>query len=216
MGVPRGEQGYGVVTKTLHWLTVLAIAAQFAVGWTMDADSAAERAEERADTFEERGEERAERRGEAEEERFETEVERREEAADALGDSPGSRELADVVSGAALDDGITGVEAHVMIGILVLLLGVTRLVWRRRTPLPPWAEHLSAAERTIEGRLEKALLALLLVVPGSGLLLALGGGRLLPLHVCAQVALLAVVALHVGLVLKHTVIRRNRHLSRML
>jgi cytochrome b561 len=39
---------------------------------------------------------------------------------------------------------------------------------------------------------------------------------MLPVHVAAQVALLASVAVHVGLVLKHTVVRRNRHLLRML
>ena len=36
MRLRNGEHGYGVVTKTLHWLTVAAIIAQFAVGLTID------------------------------------------------------------------------------------------------------------------------------------------------------------------------------------
>jgi cytochrome b561 len=35
-------------------------------------------------------------------------------------------------------------------------------------------------------------------------------------HVAAQSTLLGAVALHVGRVLRHTVVRRNRHLARML
>ena len=41
MRLRNGEHGYGVVTKFLHWLTVAAIAGQFAVGWTMEADDPA-------------------------------------------------------------------------------------------------------------------------------------------------------------------------------
>ena len=58
MRLRNGEHGYGVVTKTLHWLTVAAIIAQFAVGLTMGPDEAAlEREDERIDALEERGEE---------------------------------------------------------------------------------------------------------------------------------------------------------------
>ena len=38
MAVRNGPEGYGWVSKSLHWLTVLAIATQFAVGWVMDVD----------------------------------------------------------------------------------------------------------------------------------------------------------------------------------
>ena len=162
MELGNGEHGYGVVTKLLHWLTVIAIATQFAIGYSMDPDAAADRADQRVAAFEGRGEGLAKERGEAAEERFEAQVE------------------------------------------------------RRATPLPPWAEHLAIAERTLESWLEKALLTLLLVVPASGLLLAFTSDALLPVHIAAQMALLGTVALHVGLVLKHTVVRRNRHLSRML
>ncbi|MET0756715.1 MAG: cytochrome b/b6 domain-containing protein [Mycobacterium sp.] len=38
----------------------------------------------------------------------------------------------------------------------------------------------------------------------------------LAVHVAAQLLLLAVIAVHIGLVLKHTVVRRDRQLRRML
>jgi cytochrome b561 len=36
MMLRNDDQGYGAITKALHWLTVLAIGAQFAIGYTMD------------------------------------------------------------------------------------------------------------------------------------------------------------------------------------
>lgn len=38
MPARNGPAGYGWVTRTLHWLTVAAVAAQFTVGYLMDAD----------------------------------------------------------------------------------------------------------------------------------------------------------------------------------
>lgn len=105
---------------------------------------------------------------------------------------------------------------HLALGLTLVLVAVLRIVWRRSTPLPPWAGGLSPGERRTESMLERVLLALLLVVPATGLVLVLGDGDLLPLHVAAHVALYAAVALHVGLVLRHTVVRRERHLHRML
>lgn len=39
MPIRNGAAGYGVVTKTLHWLTVLLIVVQFAVGYGIDTVS---------------------------------------------------------------------------------------------------------------------------------------------------------------------------------
>lgn len=39
MHLRNGDHGYGAVTKSLHWLTVLLVAAQFAVGYLMDPGS---------------------------------------------------------------------------------------------------------------------------------------------------------------------------------
>ncbi len=216
MSAPQATQGYGTTAKLLHWLTVVALVSQLVVGLTMDTGTAADRAEQAVDLAEERGEEAAEQQGEAAEERFEAEIERQEEAADRLDDEPGAQEMRDVASGSVLDDGLSGVEGHVLLGLGIFLLGVVRLVRRRVVALPPWAEHLTPGQRRLEGTLEKAMLALLLVVPASGVLLALAGEDLLVLHVGTQVVLAVVVATHVGLVLWHTVVRRHRHLARML
>lgn len=108
-------------------------------------------------------------------------------------------------------------ELHVVLGVTILAVAVLRVAWRRVGGLPPWAEHLSARERTVEAHAEKALLLSLFAMPLSGLLL-LGTGEddWLPLHVVSHVLFLAALTVHVGLVLLHTVVRRDRHLARML
>jgi cytochrome b561 len=216
MRMRNGRHGYGVVTKVLHWTTVLAIVTQFGVGWAMDLDDGSDRQDDLLDAEADRLEDAAEGRGEAAEEGAEAEIERREDALDAVEDDDAAQLFSDVVTGDAFGDGLALPEVHVLLGLLVLALAVVRIGWRRSTPLPPWAEHLSVGERRLEGLLEKALLALLVVVPASGLLLVMAGTDWLPVHVVAQLAFLGAIAGHVGLVLRHTVVRRNRHLARML
>lgn len=209
MRLRNGEHGYGLATKTLHWLTAGAITGQFAVGLTMEADDAAfDREDDRIDALEDSGEEAAERQGEAAEQQFENEIDRLEDQLD-------SRE--DHYVAAAFDEpGISLPEVHVILGLSIVLLGVLRVLWRSTTPLPPWSEHLGPGERMFEAWLEKVLLTLLFVVPASGLALMAAGGDWLALHIAAQLVLLVAIALHVGLVLKHTVVHRHRHLRRML
>lgn len=197
MHLRNGEHGYGAVTKLLHWLTVAAVVAQFAVGWTMSGD---EKSFDAADERLTRLEERHRTASEAAEERFEERLERLEEQAEALE--------------AQEDDDVS--TLHIALGLSIMGLALLRLLWRRTTPLPPWAEHLSAGERKLESWLEKIQLTMLLVVPATGLLLIVRDTDLVAVHVTAQIVLLGVIAVHVGLVLKHTVVRRNRHLSRML
>ena len=48
-------------------------------------------------------------------------------------------------------------NAHVVLGIVILTLAVLRLVWRVTTPLPPWAPTLSPAERVLANWTERAL-----------------------------------------------------------
>mgnify|MGYP000848784822 CR=1 FL=1 len=193
-----GAQGYGRVTKTLHWLTVAALIAQFAIGLTMSTDNPQR---ERIDAFEDM----IEAQGEAAERLFEDEIDR---LRDAAGD--------DGLSALFAEPGLSLPEVHVLLGLSILLLATLRVLWRRLTPLPPWAEHLSPGERRLEGVLEQALLTLLFVVPASGLVLLALGDDWLALHLAAQLVLLAAVAIHVGLVLRHTLIHRNGHLARML
>jgi cytochrome b561 len=217
MRLRNGQHGYGVVTKTLHWLTAAAIAAQFAVGLSMEADDAAlEREKERIEQLEELGEEEARRQGEAAEEQFEAEIERLEEELDTREDEYVADAFRNVFSGEFITDGVSLPEVHVLLGLSIMLLGLLRVVWRGTTPLPPWADHLSHGERRLEASLEKALFTMLFVVPATGLLLIAVGIEWLALHVTAQLILAAVVAAHVGLVVKHTVIHRHGHLRRML
>lgn len=208
MRLRNGEHGYGLVTKSLHWLTVAAITGQFAVGLTMEADDAAfDREDDRIDQLEDSGEEVAKRQGEAAEERFDNQIDRLEDQLKARED--------DYVAAAFDEPGISLPEVHVVLGLSILLLGVLRVLWRATTPLPPWADHLGSGERRFESWLEKVLLTLLFLVPASGLAL-LAGGDWLALHLAAQLVLIVAIVGHVGLVLKHTVMQKNRHLRRML
>ena len=124
--------------------------------------------------------------------------------------------FSDVVTGNAFGDGLSLPEAHVLLGLSVLALAVVRILWRKTTPLPPWAEHLSPGERRFEGLFEKVLLGSLVVVPVTGLLLVATGDDWLALHVATQIVFLAAIAGHVGLVLCHAVLRPNRHRPRMV
>ncbi|MFD3696829.1 cytochrome b [Streptomyces sp. NPDC058646] len=107
--------------------------------------------------------------------------------------------------------------AHAVLGLTVLLLTVVRLVWRRATPLPPWAPVLSPAERRLAHRTEVCLYAALFAMPLTGLwLIVVGDDDALAPHVAAHLFFFAALAAHVGLVLKHTLLRGDRLLRRML
>lgn len=196
----NGEHGYGLVTKSLHWLTVLAFAAQFVVGYTMetepdlprvDCDPAGEsrsggdtsRAEEeRLDRLEEACEESAERREEAAEEGY-----------------------------GLFDGSFDAVEVHVLLGLLVIALGVARVRWRRLTPLPPWDPRLSRTDQRIVHATEVTLLTLMFVVPATGIVLVLGADGsdgLVALHVAAHVAFFVALAAHLTMVLGRRLLPR--------
>lgn len=178
-------RGYGLVTKSLHWITLLALVAQFTVGYSLA--------------------------------RF-----------DDLG-----KAIADRWLGGEQDRLLA---VHVALGLSILALAVVRLLWRMLTPLPPWAEALSETERRIEQRVEQALYLMLVLIPLTGLsMIFLSGeeweigGRawpslaeladfdtLLTVHVTTHVVFFFLLAVHVGLVLKHQLVDRDRLLHRML
>jgi cytochrome b561 len=106
-------------------------------------------------------------------------------------------------------------DLHIAVGITIFALALARTLWRATTTLPPWAEYLSPLERRVESINEKVLLALLFVIPATGLLFLVADAPF-AIHVSTQVAFLTALAVHVGLVLRHTVIRRDRILTRML
>ncbi len=107
-----------------------------------------------------------------------------------------------------LGDGWNLVTTHVALGLLIVLLAVVRLVWRRASGLPPWAESLSDGERRLATFTERTLLVLLFVIPTTGIALVLGDDDLLPLHVAAHITFFVALAAHVGLVLRRGLLPR--------
>lgn len=157
----NGSHGYGLVTKGLHWATVLLLLAQFTVGYLMDDGGGHGRG--RSD-----GSGRGRGRG---------------------GDG-------------SVFDGIDLLPVHVTLGVLILVLAVARVAWRRSTDLPPWDPRLSAGQRVLAHRTEQLLLLSLFLVPGTGLvLLSSGEDDILWVHVTAHVLFFGALAAHVGLVL---------------
>ncbi|MER5184836.1 cytochrome b/b6 domain-containing protein [Streptomyces sp. NPDC002896] len=178
----NGPYGYGLVTKTLHWLLVAAFTAQFAVGYLLDG--------------EESGHGRGRGRG------------RGGESGHGRGQGRGGGYE---VFG---DDSL--LTLHVALGATILALGLVRLLWRLTTPLPPWAPTLTAVERRLATWTERALHFLTFAVPLSGLWLIAADDDALPWHIAGHVAFFAVLALHVGLALKHQLLDRDHLLLRML
>ena len=144
--------GYRASQKVLHWLTVAAVGAQFAVGYNLDLDDEdcdppgeALSGGDTSDAFEDRLD------------RLEDQCEARADDYDLLG---GGFDLA---------------ELHLVLGLTVLALGVVRPLWRRVAGLPPWSEHLSAGQRVLSHWPARALMLLLVVVPVSGIALVATG-----------------------------------------
>ncbi|MHA6782054.1 cytochrome b [Pseudonocardia saturnea] len=215
MPLHNGGHGYGSVTKVVHWVTVALISAQFVVGYRMEADDEAlDLAEQRLDELEEgcSGDGDA---AEAAEERCDALLEQREEELDRQEDDVVGDAWSGLFSGDGFTDGLSLPEWHVLLGLSIIAVALLRVLWRARSGLPPWSPALGVRERRLEAFLEKVLLGLLFVVPGSGLVLVAGIGPV-GLHVAAHIAFFVTLGLHVGLVLWHTVVRRDRHLSRML
>ncbi|MGY0535914.1 cytochrome b/b6 domain-containing protein [Nocardioides sp. YJ-D4] len=189
--------GYGVVTKTLHWLTVAAFVLQFVVGYAMSTEADCDPpGEDRSggDT------------SDAEDER----IDRIEEACEArLGDE-GTLETAwsDLWGGGIGVDGISLPELHILLGLAILLLGGLRLAWRMIAPLPPWDPRLTAGDRRLAHVTERALLSLMFVVPLTGLALVAVSGDLVALHIAAHIAFFVALGAHLLLVLRRGLLPR--------
>jgi cytochrome b561 len=183
---PAGaRRGYRASQKLLHWSTVLAVAAQLVVGYNLDLD----------DGCDPPGEELS---GGDTSDAFEDRLDRLEDACEARADSY------DLVGG-----GVDLAELHLVLGVIVLALGLARPLWRRVAGLPPWSEHLSAAQRRLATWTERALMSLLVLVPLSGLVLVgTGDDAWLPLHVGAHIAFFAALAAHLSTNLRPAVLRR--------
>ena len=208
MALRSGDEGYGWVMKTLHWLVsrhrgavprrLLARSHRRArprlrpVGRARSGGDTTAAEEERLDRSEDRCEAAADR-------------------AEERADDPVGTAWDDLTSGTIGDGGVGLGEAHVLLGLLILTLAVVRVAWRRYDGLPPWSEHLSDGDRRLVHWTERVLLWLLFVVPLSGLLLvATGDENALRLHITAHLAFFVSLAAHLVTNL------RPRILTRML
>ncbi len=207
MGLRNGDHGYGAVTRTLHWLTVLTIGGQFAFGYTMETDrdlrevecdpAGEDRSQGDAAGAEEERLDRLEDGCEAEQDRPEDEA-----------DHPVGTAWSDLWSGDLPGGGLSLPEAHVLLGVVIIALGVPRLLWRRTTPLPPWDPCLSPANRRVVHGTEVSLLALQFLVPATGILLVVGGDDMVVAHIAAHVAFFLVLAAHLGMVIDKKLVPR--------
>lgn len=180
-----GPEGYGWVSKLLHWTTVLLVATQLAVGYTLDLDEGCDPPEE-------------DRSGGDTSDAFEDRLDRIEDLCEERADRM-----------VLLDGGFDMAEVHLALGLAVLVIGLLRILWRRVDGFPPWSERLSSGERTLVHWTERTLLSLLLVVPATGIVLVLtGDDDWVPLHVAAHVAFFATLAAHLWTNLRPAVLRR--------
>jgi cytochrome b561 len=128
---------------------------------------------------------------------------------------------------------------HKSIGLFALAVAVLRLLARKCGRMPDWAPTLGARERSFVHRSEQALYAVMFAMPVSGYLYVMAGGYGVSLfgvvelanpigenaslatvarwtHIaCGYLLLLALVG-HVGLVLRHQLLLKDRLLDRML
>ena len=128
---------------------------------------------------------------------------------------------------------------HKSIGLIVLAIVAVRYVWRKFSRLPDWAETLTEREREFVHWVERILYICMFLMPISGYIFVMAGGYgvlffgLFPLpnpigkiewlanaaqlvhRVTGYLILLTLVG-HVGLVLKHQLVNRDRLLNRML
>jgi cytochrome b561 len=129
---------------------------------------------------------------------------------------------------------------HQTLGVTVLVLVLARLGWLARSPPPPLAPSLRRWERSLARLVHPALYASIILLASTGLLLTLSGGLRLELYgwtsrlpaqtdvaagglwktlhnLVLPILFYAIIALHLGAVLKHHFIaRRMQDVRRML
>jgi cytochrome b561 len=128
---------------------------------------------------------------------------------------------------------------HKSIGLIALFVALLRYTWRKTTPLPNWAPHLSDREKLFIHWIERILYICMFVMPLSGFVFVMTGGY--GVHFFSQwhlpnflgenatialfvqwthriTAWLIVLTLftHWGLGIRHQIVYRDRYLQRML
>ncbi len=130
-------------------------------------------------------------------------------------------------------------EWHKTIGLVVLLLALLRVSWRKAKPLPDWAPNLSAAEKRAIHLIERLLYWCMFLMPISGFVFVQAGGypitlfgvwempQFLPLmprvsviaqwtHAITAAILVATLLGHWGLGIGHQLRHRDRYFQRIL
>ncbi len=128
---------------------------------------------------------------------------------------------------------------HATVGMVVFLLALVRIWWRRTTPLPSWSPGLSDRERTLAHRTEQVMYFVMLAKPISGFVLAGAAGYKIDLfgtiplgnpfgesngledfalgvHILTGVGFLIAWTIHVGQAVRHQYIKKDGLLERML
>lgn len=109
------------------------------------------------------------------------------------------------------------VRAHVIGGILVLLLVVWRLALRFRRGAPPLPEKEHPALKFIAHLVHGSLYALMIVLPLSGMAAWFGGVEVADfVHTTLKLTLLALVLLHVAAAIYQQFVLRTGLIARML
>jgi len=128
---------------------------------------------------------------------------------------------------------------HKSLGLVALVFAVMRIINRQMGKLPPWAPTLSTGEKTFIHRAEQFFYFAMLLMPISGGLYVMWGNYGVNLfgiwemprplskdntlrdiakwvHVGSAWVLLATIAGHVGLVMRHQFVKKDGLLKRML
>lgn len=132
-----------------------------------------------------------------------------------------------------------GLHAHRALGLLVPLLGVLTLAWRRVSPSPPPVASLARWERVLGNLVHHALFLMVFAIPLTGYLVSTTAGKSIDVfdgfevpalfkvgsnlrdfahdaHEYLAWATVVLVALHAGAALKHQLFDRDGTLARML
>ena len=127
---------------------------------------------------------------------------------------------------------------HKSIGVTLFFLALFRLVWRNAVPLPAWPDSITDFEKKAFHVIEYGLYVLMILMPVSGYVYSLAGGYGFKffglfqfpdligkqatlseigkyLHRIAAFFILAFVASHVSLILRHHYDEKGRFIDRM-
>ncbi len=128
---------------------------------------------------------------------------------------------------------------HKSFGLLILGIVLLRIIWRKTTRLPDWANGLSAWEKVTIHFVENGLYAVMILMPLTGLLMSAAGGHPTPffhlfsipgfshpnsvlstiawfMHISISYVIVALLAIHVGLAARREIFEKDGYIKRML